>query len=127
MSRENRLLKISRQTLSEILADAWKEDQSSAYVGEDETKLALRRLLREQHPLIVEEVFHCLKEHQPAAGEGDFLILEGTNGPSEIEEPTAIPPRAYLRAILTTIWETFRHPLCTSTIDLATGRVIDRF
>lgn len=128
MNGENRLLRVSRETLSEVLARAWKEETVLRQDVGDETTQALRRLLRNQHPLIVDEVFHCLKEHYPVRTDGgDFLLIEEPNSSQDTEELAVIPPLAYLRAMLMMIWETFRHPLSTSTIDLATGRVVDRF
>jgi hypothetical protein len=127
MSDTNRLAKISRETLSEVLAGAWREDRSELKGGEDESTRALRRLLQTQHPLIVDEVFHCLKEHQPLqTEEEDFLLIEEPDDVEDAEKPVAIPPLAYLRAMLTIAWSAFRHPWSTTTIDLATGRVIHR-
>jgi hypothetical protein len=50
----------------------------------------------------------------PAPGDGQ----EGA------AEPIYIGPWAYLRSMGLILWYSFRHPLTTTTIDLATGEVI---
>lgn len=127
MDRKNRLIRISREALSEVLAGAWSDAPISGQDSTDETRAAVRQLLRNRHPQIVEEVFHYLKEDQQTeADDGDFLVIEEKQSLEDTENPFIIPPLAYLRAMVMIAWSAFRHPMSTTTIDLATGQVIQR-
>jgi hypothetical protein len=41
--------------------------------------------------------------------------------PVDVEDVIYVSPRAYFRSILTTLWNTFRHPFTTTYVDLSTG------
>ena len=41
--------------------------------------------------------------------------------PVDVEEVVYIPPTAFLRSMITIIWNVFRHPFSTTYVDLSTG------
>jgi hypothetical protein len=43
------------------------------------------------------------------------------------EPPVRISAWAYLRSMALIAWESFRHPFCTSVIDLETGSLVERY
>ncbi|HTU20257.1 MAG TPA: hypothetical protein VMG10_19490 [Gemmataceae bacterium] len=126
MNETNHLVKASSTTLSTVLAGAWNKDRPQNH-AEDEAAETLRKVLQKHHPLLVEEILHWLEEHHQIKREGnDFWILTDPEKPEAEPQLLRIPPLAYLRAMFMIAWSAFRHPWSTTTIDLATGRVVHR-
>lgn len=44
--------------------------------------------------------------------------------PVDVEEVVYIPPMAFLRSMVTIVWNVFRHPFSTTYVDLSTGESV---
>lgn len=127
MNETKTRVKTSPSILSEVLATAWKVDPLPNQ-GDEATE-RLRKILQTNHPLLVEGILDWLEKHDQIKREGNELwIVAESETPKEVSEPEVlrVPPWSYLRAMFAIAWNAFRHPWSTTTIDLATGRVIHR-